>query len=149
MAVLPPPTTMTSLPTIGRRAIGELFQKLQCGRGQLLAGAAQAARALGADGEEHGVEVPPEVVEREVPAQAFAQAELGAQIADHLDFRIEHLPRQAKRRDAIAQHPAGVRVRVKQHGAVTAPEQMMRRSQPCRPRADYGDALGRQGRRHA
>ena len=126
----------------GRRAVGELFEKLQRGRGQLFAGAAQAARALGADGEEHGVEVPPQIVEREVAAQPFAQAELGAQVADHFDLRIQHLPRQAKRRDAIAQHPARLRVRVKQHRAMAAPEQMMRRSQPRRPGADDGDALG-------
>ncbi len=133
---------MTSLPTGGRRAIGKLFEELQCGRGQLFAGAAQAARALGADGQEHGVEVPPQVVEREVAAQPFAQAELGAQVADHSDFRIEHLPRQPKRRDAIAQHPARLRVGVKQHRAMAAPKQMMRRSQARRPGADNGDALG-------
>ena len=122
----------------GRRAIGELFEKLQRGRGQLFAGAAQAARALGADRQEHGVEVPPQVVQREVPAQPFAQAEFGAQVADHLDFRIEHLPRQAKRRDAIAQHPARLRVRVKQHRAMTPAQQMMRRRQPRRPGPDDG-----------
>ena len=130
-------------PHDGRRAIGELFEKLQGGRGQLFAGAAQAARALGADGQEHRVEVPPQVVQREVAAQAFAQAELGAQVADQLDFRIEHVPRQPKRRDAIAQHPARLRVRVKQHRAMAAPKQMMRRGQPRRAGADNGDALGR------
>ena len=63
------------------------------------------------------VEVPPQVFQREVPAQSLAQAELRAQVADSLDFRIEDLPRQTKRGDAIAQHAARVRVCVEQHGA--------------------------------
>ncbi len=123
-----------------RRAIGELFQKLQGRRGQFFAGAAQAARALGADCQEYRVEVPPQVVEREVSAQSFAQAELGPQRADHFDLRIEHLPRQTKLRDAVAQHPARLRVRVEQHRAMTPLEQMMRRRQPCWAGPDNGHA---------
>ena len=126
-----------------RRSIGEFLKELQCRRGQLFARAAQAARALRANGQEHGVEVPPQVVQGEVSAQPFAQAELGAQVANHSDLRIEHLPRQPKRRDAIAQHPSRLRVRVKQHRAMTLAQQMMRRGQPRRARPDDGDALGR------
>ena len=104
---------------------------------------------MGANGQEYPVELAPQLIKGEIPSQPLAQAELSPQLPDHVDFRIENRVRQPKRRNAVAQHPARLRVRIKKHRGMTPPEQMMRRRQPRRAGPDNGDALARRGRRPA
>jgi len=122
----------------GGEAVRDRFQELQGGGGKLFTRAPQAAGALRADGQEYGIEVAPQVVQGQVAAQPPAQVKFGAQGADRLDFRIEHLPGQTKGRDAIAQHPAGLRMGIEQRHRVSLAQQVMRGGQPRRAGSDDG-----------
>ena len=92
---------------------GRIVSVAQKEHRQLFPRAAQAARTLRPDCQKHRVEIPPQLIEGEVPAQPFAQTEFRSQLADARNLGIEHRARQPKGRDAVAQHPARMRVRVK------------------------------------
>ena len=122
-------------------AARHVLEELEGRERQFLARALEPARALGADGEEDGVELPAHVLERDVDAEAPAHPELAAEHPDDVDLLIQHLVRQPERRDAVAQHAARLVVGVEEDRRVPATQQVVGGAQACRTRADNRDTL--------
>jgi hypothetical protein len=87
------------------------------------------------------IKFPPQTIQREVAPQFLPKPELGPHLAYQANLCIQHLTRQPKRRNAVAQHAPRMRVRIKQHRAVATPKKVMGRSKPCRSGSNDGDAL--------
>ena len=103
----------------------------------------EEARALGAEAEEHGVVVLAEVLEA---ADRGAGVDRDAEHPDLVDLLVEQVGRHAVGRDAVAQHPAGLLLRLEDLDLVTVGAQVVGRGETGRPGADDADPLARVGR---
>jgi hypothetical protein len=96
-----------------------------------------------AHGDEDGVVAFPELCKREVLADLHAAAEVDAEIADHLDLRLEHVPGEAVLGDA-QRHPAARDGRGFEDGdPVALGGQVVRAGEPGGPGSHDRDLLAR------
>ena len=73
---------------------------------RLVARTGQCAAGLGAEAEEHRVELGADLIHRDLGADAAGQPGLHADVEDALDFGVEDVARRAKARNAVAHHAA-------------------------------------------
>ena len=101
------------------------------------------AGALRAEAEEHGVVV---LAERFDAADRGAGVDRDAEHLDLLDLLVEQIGRQAVGRDAVAEHPAGLLLRLEDLDLVAVGAQVVGRGETGRPGADDADAFAGVGR---
>jgi hypothetical protein len=73
------------------------------------------------------------------------ETQFDALVHDLLDFPVEAIPGETVRRNTHAHHPARDRQRIEHGRGMAQPDEVQASSQPCRTRADDGDAFA--GRR--
>ena len=117
MAVLPPPMTATRRPRGDLPPEGRVLQEgdpRQHGR-VLLPLDAHGPPLPGADGQDHRAVIPAQLLQLDVPAQAHPGLQGHPQAQHGLDLPVQGLLRQAVVGDAVAQHAAGLLLRL-EHG---------------------------------
>ena len=103
----------------------------------------QRQRRHAAGGEQHGIEIAQQARHRirSVLADAFAEAQLDAEAQRVVQFDLEDVAGQPERRNAIAQHAAGVFLAFEQADVVAEHRKIVGGRDAGRPGADDGDAL--------
>ncbi len=74
--------------------------------GRVAAGIGKPLAGLGADRQQHGVELALDRLDGDVPTDADAHARLHARVENALELAVHHRARDAIARDAVARHPA-------------------------------------------
>ena len=122
-----------------RLALGHGFQEEQGGNHalQLRPGQIDPGLFPGADGEEDGVVLVVQIVQRNIGAHRRAADEVHAHAADQFDFAAHDFSRQAVLGQRVAQHAAGLGVGVVDRDFVPEQGQVERRGEPVGPAAHH------------
>ena len=135
----------TALADRGLAAEVHLAQELHAAEHalKLLAGDIELCRLLRADGEiEALIALIPKLLDRDVPADLDAAAELHAHLAEDIDLSIEHILLKAEGRYAEREHAAGDGVAVKHRDGVALVCKVICAAHAGRARADDCYFLG-------
>ena len=124
-----------ALADMAHAAVVERLQER--GRGddvrRLVARAGQRAAGLGAEAEEHRVELGADLIHGDLGADAAGQPGLHADVEDALDLRIENIARRAKAGNAVAHHAAEFRMLVENGDLVPLAPQLVGADSPAGP----------------
>ena len=108
---------------------------------QLAAGDVEIARLLGAAGQQDGVELAAQVVDRHVAADVGVGDELHAFGAHLLDAAVDQVLLHLEIRDAVAQQAADAVALLEYGDGVSGARELLRGGQTGGARSDDGDAL--------
>ena len=110
---------------------------------ELHAGHGQVPAPHGAHTEKDGrVAAPPQLVEREVAAEARVRLELDSEREDGVDLELDQRPGEPVLGHPQAQHPARHGRGLEDRDRVTEEREVVRAGEARRPRADHGHSLG-------
>ncbi len=109
---------------------------------QIFAGDLEAEALMRTQGQKDRGKISAQVLQIDVPAQAFAEAHLRAQFFYEAYFPLQNLPGQTVRRDVKAQGPAQERFGLKERDRVAVAAQFIRGHEPGRAAPDDGHPRG-------
>ena len=97
---------------------------------------------MGAQGQEDRGEIPAQVFQVDIPAQAGAEPNFRPQFRNHAHLPLQHLPGQAVGGDVEPQGPAQERFGFEEGDRVAEAAQLVRRHEPGGAAPHHGDPLG-------
>ncbi len=110
--------------------------------GQVFAGNLEAEALVGAQGQEDRGEIPAQVFQVDIPAQAGAEPHLRPQLRNHAHLPLQHLPGQAEGGDIEPQGPAQERFSFEEGDRIAEAAQLVGRHEPGGAAPHNGDWLG-------
>ena len=97
---------------------------------------------MGAQGQEDCGEIPAQVFQVDIPAQAGTEPDFRPQLRNHAHLPRQHLPGQAVGGNVEPQGPAQERFGFEEGDRVAEAAQLVRRHEPGGAAPDHGDPLG-------
>jgi hypothetical protein len=97
---------------------------------------------VGAQGQKDRGEIPAQLLQVDIPAQAGAEPDFRPQFLDHAHLALQHLPGQAISGNVEPQRPAQEWFGLEEGNRIAEAAQFIRRHEPGRTASHHGHRLG-------